>query len=82
MKYAWIAKNRAFWPITLMCDMLGVSTSGYFEHRQRSTGHWPSQLGVGKRISNEALLAHIRAIHACSCRTKIDPLLKVMPTQN
>ena len=64
MKYAWIAKNRAAWPITLMCDVLGVSTSGYFEHRRRSTSHRPSQPGAGKRISNEALLAHIRAIHA------------------
>lgn len=64
MKYAWIAKNRAVWPITLMCDMLGVGTSGDFERRQRSTGHWPSQPGAGKRISNAALLAHIRAIYA------------------
>jgi putative transposase len=65
VKYAWIAKNRAAWPITLMCDVLGVSTSGYFEQRRRSASHnRPSQPGAGKRISNEALLAHIRANHA------------------
>ena len=26
MKYAWIAKNKAAWPVTLTCDVLGVST--------------------------------------------------------
>lgn len=63
MKYAWIAKNRAAWPITLMCEVLGVSASGYFEHRGRSAGTKPVASG-GKRVTNEALLAHIRAIHA------------------
>ena len=32
MKYAWIAKHKAHWPITLACVTLGVSASGYFEH--------------------------------------------------
>ena len=63
MKYAWIAKNTAAWPITLMCELLGVSTSGFFEHRKRtkaSRQNKPSSL----RVSTEALLAHIHAIHA------------------
>ena len=63
MKYAWIARNIVTWPITLMCDVLGVSTSGYFEHRRRSRPDRPSKPGDG-RVGNEALLAHIRAIHA------------------
>ncbi len=29
MKYAWIGKNKATWPITLACEVLGVSVSGY-----------------------------------------------------
>ena len=35
MKYAWIAINRQRWPVSVACDMLGVSTSGYFEHMRR-----------------------------------------------
>jgi transposase InsO family protein len=48
------------WPITLMCEVLQVSPSGYFswEAGQRE----PSN-GAQRRLSDEALLAHIRAIH-------------------
>ena len=63
MKYAWIARHKTRWPITLACDVLGVSASGYFESLRRSQQERPSQPGAG-RIGNEALLAHIRAIHA------------------
>ena len=63
MKYAWIAKNKTTWPITLTCGVLGVSTSGYFDHQRRREPASPSRPG-GQRVSNEALLAHIRAIHA------------------
>ncbi len=64
MKYAWIAKHRSCWPVTLSCEVLGVSASGYFEHWRRKDTGKPSRAGGAKRISNEALLAHIRAIHA------------------
>ncbi len=64
MKYAWIASNKAHWPITLACDVLGVSASGYFEHGRRRSLDKPSKLGTFKRMSDEALLTHIRAIHA------------------
>ena len=62
MKYAWIFLFRAVWPVTLICEVLGVSVSGYFEHQRRRAQDRPS--GPGGRHSNEALLAHIRAIHA------------------
>ena len=64
MKYARIASNKAHWPITLACDVLGVSASGYFEHGRRRSLDKPSKLGTFKRMSDEALLTHIRAIHA------------------
>ena len=64
MKYAWIAKHKARWPITLACDVLGVSASGYFEHWRRKDADKPSRPGANKRISDEALLVHIKAIHA------------------
>ncbi len=50
------------WPITLMCEVLEVSPSGYFSwsggSTQRSTG------GPPRFHSDEALLAHMRAIYA------------------
>lgn len=64
MKYAWIAKHRACWPVTLTCEVLGVSASGYFEHWRCKGADKPSRPGANKRISNEALLVHILAIHA------------------
>ena len=64
MKYAWIASNKKHWPVSLACEMLGVSSSGYFASMRRKSTDKPSKPGTNKRISNEALLAHIRAIHA------------------
>lgn len=48
------------WPITLMCQVLQVSASGYFrwDACTRGTGH-----GTRRRHSDDALLVHIRAIH-------------------
>ena len=62
MKYAWIAKHKLTWPVTVSCEVLGVSTSGYFEHLRRPKQAVPSK--PGGRVSDEALRAHIRAIHA------------------
>jgi transposase InsO family protein len=64
VKYAWIASNKAHWPISLACEVLGVSASGYFEHGRRKKFPKPSKPGAHKRMSDEALLAHMRAIHA------------------
>ena len=64
MKYAWIARHKAQWPITLACEVLGVSASGYFEHWRRKKADKPSRPGTNKRIGDEALLVHIKAIHA------------------
>jgi len=54
---------KASWPVSLSCEVLGVSVSGYFEHQRRQQRRRPSQPGSG-RLSDEALLAHMRAIHA------------------
>ncbi len=61
MKYAWIDKLKTVWPVALMCLVLGVSVSGFFEHQRRRR----AVLSAGQgRVGDEALLAHIRAIHA------------------
>jgi putative transposase len=79
VKYAWMAKNKAAWHVTKTCEVLGVSTSGYFEHQRRRRPSQPSRPGDG-RIGNEALVVHIRALHAevngeCGCPRKWRELL-------
>ena len=63
MKHAWIARHKKHWPVSFACEVLGVSTSDFFENMRRKGAEQPSKPGANKRISNEALLAHIRAIH-------------------
>ena len=64
MKYAWITCHKRQWPISLQCEVLGVSASGYFEHGACRSPKPPTR--PGKRLSDEAVLAHIKAAHAVS----------------
>lgn len=63
MKYAWIERHRKVWPVSLACQALGVSPSGYHERNRRERG---SGDGPRRGLSNDALLVHIRAVHAQS----------------
>lgn len=58
MKYAWIRQHRQRWPVSLSCEVLGVSASGFYEHERRSGQPAPG------RLSDDALLVHIKALHA------------------
>lgn len=60
MKYAWVAQHKRHWPVRLMCTVLGVSASGYFEHHRCK----PQAAKPSARLCEAALLAHIRIIHA------------------
>jgi putative transposase len=62
VKYAWITGHKRRWPLTLQCEVLGVSASGYFEHVALSKS--PSR--PSRRLSDEAVLAHVKAAHAGS----------------
>ncbi len=64
MKYAWIERHKKLWPITLQCEVLNVSTSGYFERQRRKLTDRPS--APSKRLSDAALLVYIKAVHAAS----------------
>jgi len=64
LKYTWIDRNRTQWPITLTCEVLGVSASGYFQHQRRKKSVASSNVSGLKRLSEEAFQAQIRAIHA------------------
>ena len=63
MKYAFIESKRRVWPISLVCGQLEVSASGFHQWKQRQTDKGPSK-PQRRNISNDALLAHIKAIHA------------------
>ena len=49
------------YPASLACEVLEVSVSGYFNWLRRSEA---GGRGPGGRHSDEAVLTHIRAIHA------------------
>jgi len=51
---------KTHWPITLMCQVLEVSPSGYFGWE--ASGRRPERPGV-RCHSSEVLLTHIRSIH-------------------
>lgn len=59
MKYAFIQRHRQRWPITVQCRVLEVSVSGYHGHVVRQASEVPR-----RHLSDEALLVHIKAIHA------------------
>ena len=61
MKYAWIDRNRRHWPLSVLCEQLEVSVSGYHQHWLRSSDKSDKKT-IRRGISNDALLAHIRAI--------------------
>ena len=59
MKYAFIQRYRQSWPVSVMCEVLGVSPGGYHQHFTRR-----AQRTERTRLSDDALLVHIKAIHA------------------
>ena len=58
MKYAFIDRQRRVWPVCVQCRVLGVSATGYHQHRLRR-----AQIAQRRHMTDEALLAHIRAVH-------------------
>ena len=59
MKYAFVQRHRRVWPISVQCRVLRVSLTGYHEHFvSKSSG------AQRRHLSDDALLVHIKAIHA------------------
>ena len=48
--------EKANYPITVLCEAVGVSRAGYYEWQRRQT--------CDRERSNETIVTHIRAIHA------------------
>ena len=59
MRYAFVQRHRRVWPISVQCRVLRISLAGYHEHFARKAS------GAQRRhLSDDALLVHIKAIHA------------------
>jgi hypothetical protein len=72
MKYAWIERNKLRWPVCVQCRgprrpilvagvecrVLGVSASGYRQHRARE-----KKILTRRHLSETALLVEIRAVY-------------------
>lgn len=52
---------KTYWPIRAMCRVLEVSDSGYFSWQRRQRSEQPK--GRSSRLTDERVLANIRAIH-------------------
>jgi putative transposase len=59
VKYAFIERHRHLWPICVQCRVLGVSVSGFHQHRARRR-----KIAHRRHLSDAALLAHISAVYA------------------
>ena len=56
MIFSFIEQHRAIWPVTVMCDALGVSAQGFYAWRSRPVSE--------QQQRRDALLVEIRAVHA------------------
>ena len=65
MKYAFIRTQLSDYPLTRLCCVLGVSTSGYYDWRDRPLSQTAQD--------NQRLLTKIRCFHQASRRTYGSP---------
>lgn len=65
MKFGFVDEHRKVWPVQVMCEVLGLSSSGYYA--------WRSRPESARAAANRALLDDIRRIHADSCGTYGSP---------
>lgn len=61
MRFGFIAKHRAVWPVRVLCEVLDVSASGFYEWR----GRQPSK----RAVANDKLIGLIRQSFEASDRT-------------
>ena len=65
MKFAFIAKHRGAWQTKQMCEVLGVSRSGFYD--------WLNRPESTRAASNRSLLVQIRTSFESSDRTYGSP---------
>ena len=59
MRYAFIDRHRSVWPVCVQGRVLGVSATGYHQHRLRR-----AKIAQRRHLTDEVLLVPIRAVHA------------------
>jgi transposase InsO family protein len=67
VRYAFIERHKRVWPVADQCRVLEVAASGFRAWRRRRCG--PPVAATGKRVSDLALVTHIRAAFAASKQT-------------
>jgi transposase InsO family protein len=60
MKFAFIAREKATFPIDLLCTVVGVSRAGFYAAQRRPT--------PGRQHEDQQLAVHVAATHAASRR--------------
>ena len=58
MKFAFIAREKATYPVDLLCTVLGVSRAGFYAARRRPL--------AARRREDHPLAIHVAAVHAAS----------------
>ena len=59
MKFRLISDQREMFPVRIMCDVMGVSSAGYYAWRGRPESP--------RKIANRVLLTEIRWVHTAHC---------------
>ena len=65
MKYGFIARHRSVWPVSVMCRVMTVSASGYYD--------WAARASSQRSQTNAHLTTRIRESFAASDRTYGSP---------
>ena len=65
MRFGFVDEHRGVWPVRIMCEVLGLSASGYYAWRSRPESR--------RSVANRALLEDIRRVHAESSGTYGSP---------
>lgn len=65
MRFQFVDAEKASFPVTVLCDVMQVSTAGFYAWRKRPRSR--------RQIDNDALIVKIRAIHKASRHTYGSP---------
>ena len=91
MKYAWIERHRKDWPVSLTCQVLGVSPSGYHERNRREralaqTQHVLVALGIDAQRQQDHAVTEVDAVDHHHRQIQLadgprEPLRELLPAE-
>src|SRR3984893_10892915 len=59
MRFRFIEDRRVDYPVTILCDVLGVSPAGYYA--------WRARPGSRRSVANRGLVDDIKRVHRDAC---------------